>query len=109
MTARTFVLTPSAGRQLKEIWRYTRQVWSRDQAVSYTNRIKAILEHICLRPEIGRPVDRIASGLRFRKAGQHYIFYFTLATQIQIVGILHGRMDHARHLRDASTSTPTRQ
>jgi len=55
-----------------------------------------------------RFAERIAAGLRFRRAGHHYIFYFPLENQIQIVGILHERMDHARHLRDAHTSSSPR-
>ncbi len=98
LAAKPYVLTPSAGNHLKGIWRYTKKEWGSDQAFKYTNQIKQTLEELSLHPERGRPIDRIASGLRYRRSGRHYIFYFVTENQIQIVGILHEQMDHGRHL-----------
>ncbi len=98
MATKPYQLTPSAGKHIKEIWRYSKKEWCWDQAVKYTNQIKSTLEDLSLRPEKGRLVERIAQGLRFQKSGRHYIFYFVFEDQIQIVGISHEQMDHRHHL-----------
>ena len=49
-------------------------------------------------PALGRPCDFIREGYRKHLAGRHVIFYRTMDTGVDVVRVLHQRMDFDRHL-----------
>ena len=49
-------------------------------------------------PSLGRACDDIRTGYRRYAEGSHTIFYREAGGGIEIVRILHGRMDPDRHL-----------
>lgn len=87
------IFLPSARRDLARIWSDTANRWDRAQADSYvlavSRRLEAILEFPSSYPEYRSRHET------FRKAasGEHVIFYVTSAEQIEVVRILHNRMD----------------
>lgn len=94
---RRYTLSPRAQSDLEEIWDYTAARWSVDQAEIYVCQIKAAVE-AAADPRRGRACDEVRAGYRKYPAGTHVLFYRTMANGVDIVRILHQRMDFERHL-----------
>lgn len=91
-------LTPAARRDLSSIWDFTQKQWDLHQAEIYINEIRTAMEHIAERPDIGREVNEIRDGYRRYSVGSHLIFYIARNDTIDVIRILHHRMDPTRHL-----------
>ncbi|MBX9049615.1 type II toxin-antitoxin system RelE/ParE family toxin [Bacteroides thetaiotaomicron] len=80
---------------LSDIWNYTLEEWSEQQADQYYQMLIASCNKIAENPALfGREYDEIADGLLGFKANKHIIFYkITGNGDIFIVRILHERMD----------------
>jgi toxin ParE1/3/4 len=95
---RRFRLSPRAQADIDEIWEYTESRWGIDQAEAYLRQIEAAIRFITADPQRGRSCDELRTGYRKHAVGEHIIFYRTLSDDIDIVRILHRRMDFERHL-----------
>ena len=93
-----FVLSPRAQADLDAIWDYTVKTWDAHQAERYVRMIAEAIEFVALSPGIGKSCDHIRDGYRKYPAGSHFLFYRQLDGRIDIVRILHRRMDFERHL-----------
>jgi toxin ParE1/3/4 len=93
-----YTLSPRAQADIEEIWDYTVEHWNVDQAEAYLRKIKAAVEAVADDPRLGRPCDEVRAGYRKYSAGSHILFYRTTSGCIDIVRILHQRMDFERHL-----------
>lgn len=91
-------LTPAAVRDLSSIWDYTQEHWTAQQAEIYVTEIQVAIERIAERPERGRQCDEIRQGYRRYAIGSHLIFYIQGADSVDVIRILHQRMDPTRHL-----------
>ena len=94
----TFVLSPRAQADVDEIWDYTVERWSENQAESYIRDIWQAIEVVAADPRKARACDEIRLGYRKHPVGSHVLFFRTLDDGIDIVRILHQRMDFERHL-----------
>ena len=93
-------LTNEAVKDLEEIWSYTYQKWSVEQADRYYNLIIDEIEFIALNPLTGRPVDYIKEEYRSSKIKSHLIFYRKQEDEtILVVRILHQRMDSENRIK----------
>lgn len=89
----TFTLTKKALGDLKAIGRYTLEHWGREQRNLYLSMLDASFQQLAADPR-GKDCSDIRPGYRKFNAGSHVIFYRQTSTDtIQIVRILHGRMD----------------
>lgn len=93
-----FVLRPKARTDVDGIWDYTLQTWGRDQARTYLRALARAFKTLAKKPVLGRIYDEVYEGLRVYPSGKHLIFYFTTGKGIDIVRILHARMDIPAHL-----------
>ena len=93
-----FTLSPRAQADIEEIWNYTVKQWNANQAEVYLRKIKAAIEAIADGPRLGQPCDEVRAGYRKYPAGSHLLFYRMTPDGIDIVRILHQRMDFERHL-----------
>lgn len=94
-------LTNKAVEDLEGIWRYTFDRWSEDQADKYYTMLLDLCQNIAENPEIGKNYDGIRLGLLGLKANRHIIFYRKIdADLIEIIRILHGRMDLENHITE---------
>lgn len=91
-------LTPAAHRDLSSIWDYTEDRWDVRQAETYLLEIRAAIERIAAHPDRGRACDDIREGYRRYAIGSHLIFYRSRTDGIDVIRVLHQRMDPARHL-----------
>lgn len=94
----SYRLTPAAQRDLASIWDYTEERWDQQQAETYVLEIKSAVERIAAQPNRGRAVDDIRAGYRRYSIGSHLIFYRERDNGVDVIRILHQRMDPTRHL-----------
>lgn len=97
MTPR-YLLSPRAKDDLEAIWDYSAERWGEDRAEAYVRAIwdavKAVAEH----PRRGRRCDDIRAGYWKHSVGSHVLFYTRLTDGVNVVRILHQRMDFDQHL-----------
>lgn len=90
----------SAIEDLEEIWFYTFQSWSLEQADRYHSLIYKEIEFLASKPESGRDFNHIREGYRSSKVKSHFIFYKYSLSEIEIIRILHENMDIPNRLND---------
>ena len=100
-SARPYRLTPQAERDLEEIWLYTFENWSAEQADRYHSQIMAAIEGLAGGSKQGRAIDDIRPGYRKLAVASHFLFYrIADAGMIDIIRILHQRMHAASRQPD---------
>lgn len=95
-----YVISKKAVVDLEDIWLYTVEKWSLIQADRYYNLIFAEIDHICQSPTSGKAMDHVRKGYRASKVKSHLIFYRIINQTIEIIRILHERMDIDSRLSD---------
>ena len=87
------VLRPSAEADLENIARYTIERWGDTQAESYLSSLRRDIISLGVFPE-RHPVHKSRHGA-FRKlvSGHHRVFYLFDSRTIEVVRVLHERMD----------------
>ncbi len=94
-----YVLSPAAQADLDGIWDYTCDRWGTDQAEAYVREIQQAIERVVGNPLIGRPCDEVRDGYRRHAVGSHPLYYRVVGDDpIDVVRVLHKRMDVDRHL-----------
>ena len=89
-----YFLTNKAVEDLSKIWDYTYEVWSENQADNYYEFLIGSCKEISESPEIGKNYDEIANEILGFRVNKHIIFYrVTKPSEIEVLRILHGRMD----------------
>jgi toxin ParE1/3/4 len=89
-----FYLTNKAVKDLADTWKYTCESWSEKQAEKYYMLLLNSCEELAKSPGKGKKYDEIAVEIMGFRSYQHIIFYRKISTQeIEVVRILHGRMD----------------
>jgi toxin ParE1/3/4 len=93
-----YVLSPRAQVDLDQIWDYTAERWGFEQAESYIRRLWEDIKAVATRPAIGRACPEVRAGYYKYRSGSHFLFYRSVDNGVDIVRILHERMDFAGHL-----------
>jgi toxin ParE1/3/4 len=94
-----FTLTRRAIDDLREIARYTQEQWGREQRNLYLRMLDDSFRRLAANPGLGSDCGEIRFGYRKMIIGRHLIFYRQPSGDaIEIVRILHGRMDIETHL-----------
>ncbi|NVN52681.1 type II toxin-antitoxin system RelE/ParE family toxin [Mycolicibacterium hippocampi] len=94
-----YVLSPAARADVEQIWDYTCDRWGDKQAETYVREIQRAIDRVADSPQIGRACDDIRPGYRKHAVGTHTLYYrITGVDMIDVVRILHQRMDVDRHL-----------
>lgn len=92
-----YVLSPRAQRDVEDIWNYTAQRWSVDQAETYVRALQQALHRLSEEPSRARSCEDIRAGYFKYLVGSHVIFFRTNAGKIDVSRILHEQMDFGRH------------
>lgn len=101
MKKRTYTISKKASVDLEEIWLFTFENWSREQADRYFNLLLEEIEFITENPESGKSINHIRENYRAAKVKSHLIFYkIKEAHLIEVIRILHERMDIENRLKD---------
>ena len=96
-SSRPYKLSPLAVSDLEDIWFYTFKHWSLEQAESYHSEIVAAFEGLSDGTKRGRIAD-IRQGYFKYAVGRHFVFYRLSDTGLDVIRVLHQRMDAQRHL-----------
>jgi toxin ParE1/3/4 len=68
-------------------------MWGHNQSETYISQLLSAAETLCDFPERGWPVGNEPPNVRRVTAEYHIIYYRVLATEIEIIRILHQRME----------------
>ena len=93
MKALAYVISKKAVADLEEIWLYTVEKWSVAQADRYYNLIFDEINFICKNSNSGKSMEHVRKGYRASKVKSHLIFYRVSNNTIEVIRILHERMD----------------
>ncbi len=93
MSAWPYVISKEALADLEDIWLYTAEKWSLTQADRYYFMIIDEIEFISRNVQSGKSMEYLRKGYRASKVTSHLIFYRISTNVIEIVRILHERMD----------------
>ena len=95
-----FTIRKEAEKDLENIWLYTFENWSIEQAEKYLNLIFDEIDYLCLKPNSGLDYGNLRKGYWRSKVNSHFIFYKINEKQneIEIIRILHEMMDIENHL-----------
>jgi len=89
-----YQLTQKAIKDLTDIWNYTYDNWSEQQADKYYKILMENCQKIADNPELGKNYDGIVKELYGFKVNRHIIFYRKFINKpAEITRILHERMD----------------
>lgn len=92
MQGKSYALSPQAEIDLEEIWFYTFQTWSLEQADSYLRDVVAAFEGLASGTKRGRDVD-VRPGYLKCPTGSHMIYFRDRDDQIEVIRVLHQRQD----------------
>ena len=95
-----YEITQKARSDLIGIWEYTYENWSHQQADKYYEILIEKIEEIASRPHIGRNYERIKVGLKGVAIKSHIVFYRIENDIVEIIRVLHQRMDLENRLNE---------
>jgi len=93
-----YVLSPRAQADLDEIWDYSAKHWGENRAERYIRELWQAIGLIVGDPRRGRSCEEVRAGYYRYAVGSHVLFYRLVPGGIDIVRVLHQRMDFQRHL-----------
>jgi toxin ParE1/3/4 len=95
-----FRLSEQAALDLENIWLYTFETLSKEQADRYYNLLVGEIEYIGRDFESGKPMEHIKQGYRASTVKWHLIFYKKAEDGVtEIVRALHQKMDIESRLK----------
>ena len=86
-------LRPLALEDLDSIWDYSVDGWDTEQAEKYLHSLNQSFEKLATNPSLGKSCHKIRQGYWKLQVGRHLIFYCPSDETLEIVRILHERMD----------------
>lgn len=86
-------LTPAAQKDLAGIWDYTAGRWSADQAESYLNGLREVLETLVTFPEMARERAELDPPVRLHPYRSHLIVYRIEGDRLAVIRVLHMRQN----------------
>jgi toxin ParE1/3/4 len=101
-----FTLTNKARGDVKSIAIFTQRKWGKEQRRIYAKQFDDIFQKLSDNPKAGKECDFIKLGYLKFPAMSHIIFYrITSESSIEIVRVLHKRMDVVRQLTPQKKET----
>jgi toxin ParE1/3/4 len=88
--------TPKAQRDLEDIWRYSLSEWGVERADSYVAEIRGVIDGLRTGGTASRNADSVRRGYRTAMAARHLIVFRDSADTVEVIRVLHQRMDAGR-------------
>ena len=89
-----YFLSNQAVKDLADIWIYTLEEWSEDQADKYYQYLLDSCQEVAANPNLAKQYEEVTDGLLGIRANRHIIFFRILSkSEIEVLRILHGMMD----------------
>ena len=95
-----FVLSPAAELDLDDMWDYSAEHWGLNQAERYIRMIEDTIVGLAQGTQPSQGASHIRAGYRRALIGSHVLFFKETDTLIDVIRILHQRMDPSQHLSD---------
>jgi len=93
-------LTNLAVQDLTDIWNYTFDRWSEQQADNYHEQLTSFFDSIAANQQLGRKFEGIREDLFGFKVNRHIVFYRIISNElVEITRVLHERMDLKNRLK----------
>ena len=95
-----YKISLEASQDIENIWLFTFENWSIEQADRYFNLIMDEIEYLAENPDSGKDYSEVRKGYFRSRIKSHIIFYKISwkKEEIEIIRILHQRMDLESHL-----------
>ena len=94
-----YILSPEAKEKLKQIRNYTLKNYGKQQTKTYLRMLRDRMRKVAKQPDtLGTNRNDIKKGYYSVFAGKHTIYYRIRDTHIDIIDVLHQRMDPKKHL-----------
>ncbi len=90
---RQYRLTPRALVDLEDIWRYTAEQWSIEQADRYVDELTQVFQAIAALPLLARERMEFDPPVRIHVHGSHLVVYTVYDDHVAILRLLGGRQD----------------
>lgn len=89
-----YIISEKALEDINNIWIYTAENWSVEQADRYYNLIIDEIEYIVNNLEMAYEFGNVRKSYKYSKVKSHLIFFKKDKTnQIEVIRVLHERMD----------------
>ncbi|MEO7922147.1 MAG: type II toxin-antitoxin system RelE/ParE family toxin [Chitinophagaceae bacterium] len=95
-----YVISKKAIADLEQIWLYTVEKWSVDQADRYYNLLFDEIHFVCKNINAGKSMEHVRKGYRASKVKSHLLFYRIQNNTVEVIRILHEQMDIENRLKD---------
>lgn len=96
-----YIISEKALEDINNIWIYTAENWSVEQANRYYNLIIDEIEYIVQNLDMARDFGKIRKSYKYSKVKSHLIFFKKDKTNdIEVVRVLHERMDIENRLAE---------
>ena len=97
-----YKISKQAEVDLENIWLYTFEEWSQEQADYYYDLIMDEIEYISENPKSGKDYNEIRKGYFRSRVKSHFIFYkINLKEEkVVIIRVLHQQMDVDSHINE---------
>ena len=90
---REYRLAPAALADLEQIWRFSAEQWSPDQADQYIETLEETFRLLVLMPEMARERHEIRPPVRIQRSARHLVIYHIENEHISILRVLGDRQD----------------
>jgi toxin ParE1/3/4 len=87
------VWSPEAEDDLVSIWRHGAEAWTEEMADKQLFEIEAGCDRLLDDPMLGRGRHELMAGMRSMPVRPHVVFYRLSKRTIEVVRVLHQRMD----------------
>lgn len=92
-------LTPAAQDDLEEIWLYSAQTWSIEQADRYIDALEETFGRLLFMPEMARERPEFDPPVRVHSSTEHVIVYRIKDDHLAVLRVLGGGQDWQTILR----------
>lgn len=95
-----YKISKQAEIDLEDIWLYTFENWSLEQADYYLDLLIDEIEYIAENPKSGQDYHEVRKGYFRSRVNSHFIFYRINVKEetVEIIRILHQQMDIESHI-----------
>lgn len=96
----TYDISEEAANDLEDIWYYTLENWSLEQADRYLKLVLEEITYLAGKPEVGKDYGKVRKRYRIAKVKSHFIFYKINLKEnnLIVIRVLHEMMDIESHL-----------
>jgi toxin ParE1/3/4 len=95
-----FVLSPAAELDLDDIWDYSVENWGIRQAERYIRMIQDTIVGLTDGTQPSQTASHVRPGYRSMLVGTHILFFKETDSLIDVIRILHQRMDPSQRLSE---------